>query len=116
MPMGTRSSEPRTTGTAVRKRVEVLERPSVSWNFFASGAINAQTEKQAMNARVASARFQYGEWVSERLGFMRSTVEPGPPRGHDQDCSIAGAPRREASRDVPDEGGPSMSAVAAVSP
>src|SRR6516162_797938 len=98
MPIGTRSSEPRTTGTAVRKRVEVLERPSVSWNFFASGAISAQTEKQAMNARVASARFQYGEWVNERLGFMPSKVEPGTRRRHDQDCSIAAARRREASR------------------
>src|SRR5215469_10053957 len=98
MPIGTRSSDPRTTGTAVRKRVEVLERPSVSWNFFASGAISAQTEKQAMNARVASARFQYGVWVNERLEFMRPTVEPGTPRGHDQDCSIAAGRPPEPSR------------------
>ena len=61
------------TGTAVRKSVEVLERPSVSWNFFASGAIRPQAEKQAMNASVASARFQPGRWRSERFadGLMR---------------------------------------------
>src|SRR3990170_2381680 len=55
-----RNSDPRITGTAVRKRVSVLERSSSSWNFFARGAMRPQVLKQRAKATVASARLRTG--------------------------------------------------------
>src|SRR5262245_35401884 len=80
MPIGIRSSEPRTTGTAVRKSVEVLDRSSASWNFLASGAIRPQAEKHAMKASVASARFHPGDRRTERFSdeAMRARLRRRP--------------------------------------
>src|SRR5262245_53349545 len=107
MPMGIRSSDPSTTGTAVRKSVEVLERSSASWNFFASGAIRPQAEKQAMKASVASARFQPGDWRNERLadGVMQATLSPDSGATTDQFCSGSrkGGNGATAHRGGPDE-------------